>query len=159
MSRKVLIIRHAKSLGSRHDRHLYPKEGAPLSKEGFKDAEKLKAEFLKRGVDIKREPVAVSELIRTRQTAEAAGFTSLSEYEVLNEVNSGLGPTVLDQMIENKQVPKKAIEAAKKLLARPPKENIWVTHGMLIAALAEELGIPKNELFIPSMTSIIEVEI
>lgn len=79
MSRTILLVRHAKSVGGRHDRHLYPKEGAPLDDKGFDDAAKLKSEFLDRGINLVTEPVAVSQLVRTRQTAEwASALLNLS---------------------------------------------------------------------------------
>lgn len=159
MSRTVLVIRHAISEGGRHDRHLFPKEGAPLSAQGILDAQGLHAQLVAHNVDLENEPVAISELIRTRQTAEHAGLKNLSEYAMLNEVDSGLSPEELDAIIENKQVPKKAIAAAQKLLTNPPKESIWVTHGMLIAAMARELRIPPNELFVPDMATITALQI
>lgn len=104
MSRTILLVRHAKSVGGRHDRHLYPKEGAPLDDKGFDDAAKLKSEFLDRGINLVTEPVAVSQLVRTRQTAEWAGLKNIKEYASLNEVNSGLSPEELDFVIKNKQI-------------------------------------------------------
>ena len=41
----------------------------------------------------------------------------------------------------------------------PPEESIWVTHGILIAAIAEVLGIDKDIVFVPQMASITEIEI
>ncbi|MCB9823297.1 histidine phosphatase family protein [Candidatus Nomurabacteria bacterium] len=157
MSRKVLIIRHAKSVGGRHDKHLYPKEGAPLSDQGLKDVSKIRDYLIELGVDIESEPVAVSELIRTRQTAEVAGFKTIKSYSVLNEVNTGLSPEELERMLQIKLVPKEAIDRAKKLLENPPLENIWVTHGLLVAGLAELLRIPKEQLYIPDMASVTEI--
>jgi broad specificity phosphatase PhoE len=159
MSRTILLVRHAKSVGGRHDRHLYPKEGAPLDDKGFDDAAKLKSEFLDRGINLVTEPVAVSQLVRTRQTAEWAGLKNIKEYASLNEVNSGLSPEELDFVIKNKQVPAVAVRAARRLLKNPPNEKIWVTHGTLIAAIAYVLGIPADELYIPEMASVVDLKI
>ncbi len=159
MRRKVIIIRHAKAIGGRHDRHLFPKEGAPLSDEGRVAALKLKTVLEQLGIDTEKEPVAISQLIRTKQTAQIAGFKKMNEYGILNEVNTGLSPEELNKVIANKDVPKIAKKAAMNLLKNPPKENIWVTHGMLIAALAEELGIIKKVLYIPELASATEIEI
>lgn len=157
MSRRIIIIRHAKAEGGRHDRHLFPKEGAPLIEDGREAASLLTRKLLALGVDPAHQPVAVSELIRTHQTAEAAGFKTIKVYSVLNEVNSDLTPAKLDALIGERIVPKQALSAAKRLLKSPPAENVWITHGMLIAGLAEELGMAKNTLYIPEMASAIEI--
>ena len=156
--RKVILIRHAKSTGGRYDRHLFPPEGAPLSDDGVEDAKKLRGELQLLDLDVS-EKVAVSQLVRTQQTAMHAGLLNQRSYETLNEVNSGLEPEDLEELISKKEVPEKAIDAASKLLNNPPKENIWVTHGMLIAAIGEVLGIEKDKLFIPDMASLTEIEI
>ena len=157
--REVIIIRHAIATGGRHDRHLFPPEGAPLSEQGIEDAKKLKPQLIEMGIDLENEPVAVSKMIRTTQTAQNAGLQNLTEYEVLNEVDAQLPPEELDATIEAKQVPERAKEAAKRLLENLPKENVWVTHGMLIAALAEQLEIPKDELYIPVLATITKLEL
>ncbi len=159
MNRTILLIRHAKAMGGRHDRHLFPKEGAELSEEGEKASLLLKDTLRLLGIDVATEPVAVSELIRTKQTAQIAGFKNINEYKVLNEVDTGLSPEEIDEVLVMKGVPSIASNAAKQLLKYPPKEKIWVTHGMLIAALANELGIPTSTLYIPEMASVTEIEI
>ena len=154
MNRTVYIIRHAKSLGNRRNRATFGVKGAGLSVEGVNTAKKLKKALADLGIDANKEPVAVSELIRTRQTAEQAGFKRITTTPLLNEVDSGLQPDTLDRMLLNKAVPKAAIAAAKKLLKHPPAEQVWVTHGLLIAGLAHELNIPVHKLFVPEMASI-----
>lgn len=159
MSRKIVLIRHAKATGGRHDRHLFPKAGAPLSDEGKNAALALRPILKQLGIDTENESAAVSQLIRTSQTAQILGFKNLHKYAVLNEIDTGLGPEELDSVLAKKAVPDIARKAAQVLLHHPPHERVWITHGMLIAALAEELGIPKNTLYIPEMASAIEISI
>lgn len=158
MSRTVFLIRHAKSIGGRFDRHLFPKEGAPLSDQGIEDAKLLKVDLHDKKIDLSQ-TVAVSELIRTKQTAVYAGFKYLKTYPTLNEIDSRLLPAELDEMIKNKGVPERAITAAQKLLENPPEEDVWVTHGMLIAGIGHVLQIPTADLYIPAMTSITRIVI
>ena len=49
----------------------------------------------------------------------------------------------LEKLLKNIEVPKKAITAAKRLLNSPPEEDIWVTHGMLIAGIGHVLNLPS----------------
>ncbi|MDQ5913311.1 MAG: alpha-ribazole phosphatase [Patescibacteria group bacterium] len=158
MSRTILLIRHAKAIGGRFDRHLYPKEGAPLSDQGIKDAKHLSVQLENEKIDLKQ-TVAVSELIRTKQTAIYAGFQHVRIYDTLNEIESGMPEPELEKLLKNIEVPKKAITAAKRLLNSPPEEDIWVTHGMLIAGIGHVLNIPTTDLYIPDMASITKIHI
>ena len=156
MSRTVFIIRHAQATGGRYDKHLFPSEGAPLSASGIKDAERLGTELRDKGIDFNQK-VAISAMVRTKQTAESAGFKKLKEYDTLNEICLGLNSDKLDELIENKKAPQEAIVAAKKLLQNPPSENIWVTHGVLIVGIAHVLNVSTTDLYIPDMASVSEV--
>ncbi len=158
MSRTIFLIRHAKASGGRYDRHLFPKEGAPLSDQGINDAKQLKFKLLNENIDF-QQTVAVSELVRTKQTAINAGFQHLKAYSMLNEIDSGMPELELEKFIKNKQVPKKAVIAAKRLLKNPPDEDIWVTHGMLIAGIGHVLKIPTTDFYIPDMASITKIVI
>lgn len=154
--RTILLIRHAKSEGNRFDRHLFGVKGAPLDKTGISQAEKLHSKLADTKTDF-TQTVAVSEMIRTQQTAETAGFLKTRSYKLLNEVHHGLSKDQLKVLLAEKRVPEQAITAAKKLLSNPPAEAVWFTHGMLIAAIAEVLNIPKSELYIPDMATISEI--
>ena len=157
MSRVIYIVRHGQSEGNRHNRADFGKEGGALIDAGIAEAKALKDKFLEMGIDTKTEPAAISELKRTYETAIYAGFTKLHKYGSLNEVDSALKPKELDGMIKQKKTPDDAIIRAQSLLANPPTENIWVTHGVMIAGIASELGIPPDQLFIPKMGSITKV--
>lgn len=97
---------------------------------------------------------AVSELKRTFQTASYAGFQQITAYNVLNEIDLDLSPADVERIKTTKQVPDGAVKIAQTILSNPPKEKVWVTHGLVIAALAHELGIPPEEVFIPKMGSV-----
>jgi broad specificity phosphatase PhoE len=119
----------------------------------------LKGKFAKIGIDVTKEPVAISDLKRTYETAFYAGLTGFTKYSLLNEIDSGLAPNVLDDMLKQKKLPKAALEAARAILENPPVEKVWITHGLVIGALAHELGISPNELFIPETGSITKLEL
>ena len=158
MSRTILLIRHAKAIGGRYDRHLFPEEGAPLSDQGVEDAKSLNDTLQNLNIDF-QQTVAVSELLRTKQTAIYAGFQYVKQYDVLNEIDSGMAEPELEELIKNKEVPRQAVIAAKRLLKNPPEEDIWVTHGMLIAGIGHVLNIPTTDLYIPDMASITKIVI
>lgn len=99
-------------------------------------------------------PVAVSELKRTQQTARGAGFDKLSVYPALNEVAHGVPLPGLREMLDRQQLPEVALETAEAILADPPAETIWITHGLVIAGLCRVLGDERYERFIPRFCEI-----
>ena len=154
--RTVLLIRHAESTGNRYDRHLFGSEGAPLSGLGQSQARELGQKLEEHGIDMYQR-VATSELIRTQQTAQLAGFENRIVYSSLNEIRHGLDRETIENLIKQKKVTPAALNAARKILHNPPTEYLWFTHGMLIAAIGELLEIAKNELFIPDFASITKI--
>jgi broad specificity phosphatase PhoE len=152
--RVVFVIRHGQSEGNRHNRAAFGKAGGALTVDGVKEAKQLGGELRELGLEVSTEAVAVSELQRTSQTAHYAGFEHITKYTVLNEINSGLTREELDTLLKRLEVPAIAIAAAQKILSNPPKEKVWVTHGLVIAALAHELGISPNKIFIPPTGSV-----
>lgn len=153
-----LLIRHGKTDANRLTRAAFGKQGAPLNAEGIAQAEALHDQLLAYGFDLRTAPVATSELLRTSQTAQHAGLHSINTYSILNEVNTP-DPAHTQQLIQNKTLPPEAIEAAKKILANPPKERIWVTHGLVIAAIMQVLKTLKPDVFIPNFCEIIEIDL
>lgn len=139
-----LIIRHGKSEGTRLNRALFGKQGGVLSEEGKEQAKKLHNQLAKTGMDFSL-PVAVSELVRTHQTAEIAGFANIVFHPELNEINTTDPQKTIDNLAKG-IIALEAIEAAKKLIANPPAESILFTHGMLIAALCRELNLTTKAL-------------
>jgi len=133
----------------------YGKQGAPLNDTGILRAKALRAELQQYGLGLDREPVAVSELLRTSQTAEQAGCKLLVVNPLLNEVNTG-DPAKTNELISQGMVPKEAIVAARKLLAQPPAQKVWFTHGLVVAALLRELH--RTDKFVPDFCEIVEME-
>lgn len=153
---KYLLIRHGETDANRATRVLYGKKGAPLNASGVEQAIKLRELLQQRGIDSHHEPVAVSELIRTQQTAHYAGFRTLKTYPLLNEVRTD-DPQKTGALIARAIVPEQALAAAQAVLADPPLEKVWVTHGLLITALFRLLDLPSPAGFIPGFCEIREI--
>lgn len=154
---KYLVIRHAKTDASNQTRAAFGKAGAPLSEIGRNQAKELGERLKSLGVDYDM-PVAVSELIRTHETANAAGFADLHVTPLLNEV-AITDPVQVREFVEEKKLPQAALDAAKAIIKNPPQEKIWVTHGPVIAAIQELLGRGENVSFIPDYCEVREIEI
>ena len=138
-------------------RHLEGKLGMPLNQEGIATAKGLRKQLDALGVDVDNTEVAISELQRTKQTAEYAGFSpaKMVVNPLLNEVNTG-DPVASQKQIDNGEVPQAAIDRARAILANPPKQKVWVTHGLVLVGLNKELGLPD---FLPPQGSITVIEI
>ncbi len=152
-----LVIRHAKTDANRLTRALFGKTGAPVNDEGKQQIEKLRLELLGLNINLDIEPVAVSELMRTNQTAELAGFSNITINPLLNEVNTADPKQTLELVAQGK-LPEEAITAANALLANPPKQKIWVTHGLVMAGLLEVLGLADTKDRIPKHCEIVEID-
>jgi broad specificity phosphatase PhoE len=153
---KYILIRHAQTDANRSNRALFGHDGAPINKKGAKQANNLHTELLKSGIDLDQ-PVAASDKIRTQQTASGAGFNSIKVYGFLGEVvTNNVDKTF--SLIKKGELPPEAIRAAEKIIASPPKEKIWFTHGLVIAALQIVLN-QKSKKFIPDFCEVREIEI
>lgn len=152
------IIRHGFTGVKRDQRDAFGVEGPPLDELGQKQAKKLKQALIHLGVDPSTESVAISEFLRTRQTAELAGFTNIQVRPVLNEVQTGLPGDELKAMLAEKHLPPAVLERAQAALDNPPKEAVWISHGLLIMGLCELFGI-KNDPFELEFCSITEINI
>jgi bisphosphoglycerate-dependent phosphoglycerate mutase len=155
---KYLLIRHAKTDANRGNRTAFGVAGAPISAEGQEQARKLHDVLVARGIDLANTPVAVSELQRTRQTAEVAGLRNLTVNPILNEVNTA-DPTHTSALLESKRLPDEALMSAEAILANPPEQVIWVTHGLNIMGILEKLGRTDPNHFIPDLCEIVEIEL
>lgn len=146
----IYVVRHGLSQANNRDNFSTPAFGnksAPLMPEGRMAAAKLKPIFkYTYSIDPTTAtiPVATSELARTQETALCAGFAVLNTYAILNEVERGL--TLEDKLAvrERGLVPPEALAAAEELLNNQPEENIWFTHGLLIAGLCKHLNIYQD---------------
>ncbi len=155
---KYLLIRHAKTEANRLTRALFGKEGAPINDEGIEQVNALHKELLDLGVDLDTEPVVVSELLRTKQTAELAGFKNVTVNPLLNEVNT-VDPKHTLALVSQGKLPEEAKVAAKAILANLPKQRVWITHGLVIAGILYELGTVDPKNLIPKLCEIIEIDI
>ncbi|MCL2173717.1 histidine phosphatase family protein [Candidatus Saccharibacteria bacterium] len=146
MSRKILLIRHALSEANNRDnigKPIHGSWGAPLMDEGREQAKELgKTLETIYGIDVANTPVAVSEIRRAQETAEYAGFTELQAYSSLNEFDADDWPGLLQDLADG-HPPRQLLDCARELLANPPEENIWITHGVLIAAIGYVLRVER----------------
>lgn len=154
---KYFVIRHGKTDANRLTRAAFGLVGAPLNAEGEQQAKDLHIRLMRMGIDLNI-PVAVSRMLRTRQTASLAGFDNLVENKILNEINTP-NPKLTQELVAQKKLPPQAIDAARAIIENPPLEKVWVTHGLVIAALQEILGRAPIEDFIPSFCEIRLIEI
>lgn len=142
-----LLIRHGLSEANNRDNvgtMAFAAHDAPLMELGKEQARERAAHLpLEYDVDVKAEPVAVSTMLRTWQTAEHMGFTpqNISCYELLDEVTHGMEGAALRMLLDSGGLPDAAIEAAHAILNSPPEERVWVTHGLVIASLCRVLGV------------------
>lgn len=153
-----LIIRHGFTGVKRDDRKLYGLEGPPLNETGIKQSLDLRQELLQRGVNLAKASVAVSELLRTRLTAEHAGFVNITVNSVLNEINTGMKNMELKAFLQTQSLPEVVLQCARAILDKPPQENIWITHGLVIMGLRQLLDLPSDP-FDPPNCSITLIDI
>ena len=155
---QYLLIRHSKTDANHLNRAAFGVSGAPLNSEGLEQAKKLKKQLQLYDFDFATEPVAVSELLRTRETARLAGFANIIENSLLNEINTANAQNTLDLVAKNK-LPQEALDAARTIINNPPKQRIWVTHGLLIAAILVELGLSNPDKFVPDYCEIRQIDL
>ena len=152
-----LLIRHGKTDANRLTRAAFGKAGAPLNEVGQGQARRLRDELLTLGIDLAHEPVAISEFLRTKETAEYAGLQRLEVNSLLNEVKTP-DPVRTNAMIAEGTLPPEARLAAQKILKHPPRQKIWITHGLIIAALCAELGQTDSSKMVPDFCEIVRIE-
>lgn len=105
------------------------------------------------GVDLS-DPVAVSELKRSPRTAQVVGFHNLVTYPELNEVEHGMDLLDLRTSLDNGIIPDAAKIQAEIILNKPPEEDIWITHGLVIGGLCWHLGLYQTERVVPKLCEI-----
>ena len=160
---RKLIIRHGLSEANNRNNIGTPAFGsaeAPLMAKGVEQAqmlgERLLTEFK---IEIDETTVATSEMLRAKQTASNAGFTSSNSYALLNEIERDVPFPEFRKMLDEKRLPDSAYEVAEAILENPPVEEIWFSHGLVIAALSEVLGVAKDQRFVPKFCEIRELPI
>jgi phosphoribosylformylglycinamidine (FGAM) synthase PurS component len=156
----VLVVRHG--LSEANDKNsaafgLPDAELLPLGIEQARNAGGLLTDIY--GIDTLGNTAAASDMLRSQQTARIAGFARVTNYAILNEVDVPKTPE-LRAVLDRGEVIREAREAAEQVLANPPVENVWFSHGYLIAAMCELTGVDTNGLrFIPRFGEIRELPI
>jgi hypothetical protein len=137
---RILVVRHGLSEANDINLPAFGKSDAKLLPRGIEQAEEVGKILVARyGIDPKTEPVAASDMFRSQQTASVAGFIVVRNYPILNEVDIP-DKLRLREALDNKKILPEAYKAAEAVLASPPAERIWFTHGYLIAALCKLTG-------------------
>lgn len=106
------------------------------------------------------ERVATSRMKRTQQTAEGAGYLpeNMTAYPLLDELTMHVTYEQLGESIRDEKPPPIAIDKVEELLSNPPEEQIWFTHGFVIATICYIRGIPYTT-FIPKFGEVRELSI
>ena len=157
----ILVMRHGLSEANNRENYGTPAFGnpeAPLMPQGREQAivlgGKLATEY---GIEVALEPVAVSMMRRTQETAIVAGFRKLSLYPELNEEKGDMSDTDTAEALRTRRPPEATRIAARHLIEHPPTEKLWITHALLIATICQELGVYENERFTPRFCEIREL--
>lgn len=157
---KIIVARHGLSEANNQNNIgtiAFANPNALLMDLGKQQAKELGTQLRSKGFDLNC-AVAVSELQRTQLTARFAGFKYLHKYSLLNEVSHGLPLLELRQLIDSKVLPQEAIDQANSLLNDPPKEQLWISHGLVIAGLCKVLKVHQNKRLIPNFCEIRDLE-
>lgn len=158
-----LVIRHG--LSEANNRHnigtpAFASPDAPLMPEGLAAAERLGLQLQEQfGITPNTEHIATSQYLRTIQTALTMGahYNHLRQYTILNELPRQQSGPELRAMLDNGQLPAQALVRAEAILASPPEEDVWVTHGLVIAGLCRTLGVYSNQRAVPRFCEIREL--
>ena len=159
----IIVIRHGLSEANNRENYGTPafdNPDSPLMPAGREQAIKLGGRLVDMlNIQLINEPVAVSTMRRSQETALLAGFRQLTAYPELNEEKGGLSDAEIAEALKMRQPPEATRNAARQLIQNPPIERIWVTHALLIAALCQELGVYQDERFTPKFCEIRELPI
>lgn len=155
--RTVTLIRHAHSKANEADSSNLTGEGLAFANRsaGLTDEGKLQCQELelllrtRHGVIPAKTKVAVSTFERTRLTAVELGFVIINPYAQLDEVDPGLPIEKYRRYVEgHHRLPevslRAAIAAAEVVLENPPEEEVWISHGLLIAGICSILEIGQQ---------------
>lgn len=154
MSREIYLVRHGLSEANIAGDPAFGSPEAELTTSGKLHATLLGPIFEHiLGKSLSEQSVATSKLSRAKQTAQFAGFipSGFVEYENLNEYDGDVKRQVMTFVAQARRLRKdqdwagadlaerQAYEVLKPLadalLNDPPKEDVWFTHGLVIAGL------------------------
>lgn len=162
----IFVVRHGLSEANNRDNKGTPAYGAKdasLMQQGREQArargERLVLDY---GIDLSTTPVAVSQLLRTWQTAKEMGFdpNNFTRYAVLNELERDVLPDNFRELLRNNQYPSVIVRAGQALLRQPPPQKVWVAHGLIIAGLCCALGVSDQfERSVPNFCEVRELSI
>lgn len=135
-----LFIRHAETEARGH---LLNGTDPSLSETGFRQAESLGVHLKAEGMSLNG--VAVSEALRTYDTAKTMGAKRIVTYPLLNEVSHpGMSKQEVQGLAGAGWLPVAALDAAREILENPPAEDVIVTHGLVIAGLTAVLRLNQG---------------
>lgn len=158
-----LVVRHAFSTANDRDQYGTPAFGnpeSPLMPQGIEQAIELGKKLTTLyGLDLNIEPVAVSMMRRTQETAIVAGFRWLHIYPELNEEKGGLSDNDVRLALQEKHSPDATRKAALHIIAHPPEESVLILHAFVIATMCQELDVYQDARFTPRFCEIRELPI
>ena len=154
----ILMIRHAHSNANRcgHAGMLLPgQQDFGLTPKGREQAERLGNDLRERlGCDMGKIAVAASEFWRTQETAQLAGFKTINVYPQLNEIMNSSPWKAGTQLVRGNFQRARDL-AVHNLLTNQPEEDIWFSHGFLMADLIKMSGRQRKHILIAN-TEIVE---
>ncbi len=164
---KKILVRHSLSYANDKESPAFGRPEAHLREAGIQHAKMLRPVFEKiLGSKFNSTIVAVSEMNRAQETANYAGFKKQRTYSRLNEYDGDSKRQAM-AFVANGDFDNAANSLAvysNDLISTPPEEDIWFTHGLVIAGLTwakdyEEIRIGdfearKANRFIPYFTSL-----
>jgi Histidine phosphatase superfamily (branch 1) len=157
---KRIVARHLQSDANKHG---FATDGwsASLTAEGWSNAPTLGERFCALGIDL-AEPIAVSQLVRSQQSAYGAGFDDLRVNPLLNEASLTRGKVAVMREIVRGEVPPEAIEAGEAILENLFDERACIGHALRIIGMFEVAGTPYRKLYgqkLPNFGDVVTLEI
>jgi broad specificity phosphatase PhoE len=138
------FIRHGETDGEVDGIAIGP-HNFPLNKNGHIQAVHIRPKLLlEDGLDPTSMPIAVSERLRTWQTAKHIGSEIINNYAILNPFTD-LTPQQRIEFRETGILPDHVLEQGQNLLDNFPQEQIIVTHGLPITAICKLLGVYQEQ--------------
>lgn len=137
---------------------------SPLTEQGQVQAVLLGQGYQDLGIKSGAEPVEVSELLRSQQTALGAGWSEndMVINSLLNEVSLERGKTTIMREVVRGKVPIESQRAGAAVLENPPTNRACISHALTIIGICHEAGTPYYELTgqkLPGFGEIVVVEL
>lgn len=110
-------------------------------------------------LDPSQASTASSALRRARETARAMGFRDINSVELLDEIAHTLHPDILQQNLEDRELPPNFTDTANTIIKNPPIERVWIADTLVIASLCQVLDIYHDRPLLPNPCEIRELPI